>query len=284
MLLLGWQAELALACEPSADTTRIAAAGGSITEILYFLGAEERIVAVDSTSNHPEAATQLPSIGYVRALSAEGLLSLSPTLILGEHDMGPPEVLEQVARTGVSIVYVAEDPSAAGIIAKVRCVAAVLNLAEAAAPLIASRLDPLVASLDKFRAADGPKPRAALILDANNGVPIAAGADTSGHGLLQMAGAENPFAGLSGWKPVSAEAMLNADPEYIVVSQRGADGSPGDSSAHSGLRSAAFGDSNRVIAMDAMASLGFGPRTLSAALALARRMHPPADADPAIQE
>ena len=70
------------ACDKQAkDPSRIAVAGGSITEILYFLGEESRIVAVDITSNFPEAATSLPSIGYVRNLSAEGTLSLNPTLV-----------------------------------------------------------------------------------------------------------------------------------------------------------------------------------------------------------
>ncbi|MDZ7686122.1 MAG: ABC transporter substrate-binding protein [Gammaproteobacteria bacterium] len=75
-----------------------------LTEIVYALGAEERIVAVDETSNYPEAALELPSVGYVRNLSAEGILSLEPTLVLGEHDMGPEAVLEQIRQTSVEVV------------------------------------------------------------------------------------------------------------------------------------------------------------------------------------
>ncbi len=251
-------------------------AGGSLTEILYFLGAEDRIVGVDSTSTFPEAAGRLPSVGYVRALSAEGLLSLSPTLILGEQDMGPPEVIGQVARAGVAVVRVPERRSAAGIVAKVRCVAAVLKLPESAAPLIESRLEPAAAALARLAGLAGSRPRAALIMDIRNGVPISAGAGTSGHGFLEMAGAENLFAGFEGWKPVSAEAMLTADPQYIIVSERGING---DSLAlHPALGSAAAAAGERVIAMDIMALLGFGPRTLFAALEFARRIHPPAPA------
>ena len=64
-------------------------AGGSIAEILYFLNMDEHIVAVDVTTNYPPETKSLPSIGYVRNLSAEGILSLSPTVIIGEDDMGP---------------------------------------------------------------------------------------------------------------------------------------------------------------------------------------------------
>ena len=83
-------------CMASKDSSRLTVAGGSLTEIVYLLGQEKKLTAVDITSNYPEKAKELPSIGYVRALSAEGVLSLSPTLILGENDMGPPAVMEQL--------------------------------------------------------------------------------------------------------------------------------------------------------------------------------------------
>ena len=71
-------------CKASEDSSRLTVAGGSLTEIVYLLGQEKKLIAVDITSNYPDKAKELPSIGYVRALSAEGVLSLSPTLILGE--------------------------------------------------------------------------------------------------------------------------------------------------------------------------------------------------------
>ena len=99
----------ALRCGDRApDPSRIAVAGGSLVEILYALGEQDRIVAVDSTANYPAAATALPQIGYVRNLSAEGLLSLSPTLVLGEHDMGPPAVVEQLEGVGIDLLHVPE--------------------------------------------------------------------------------------------------------------------------------------------------------------------------------
>ncbi len=150
----------ALACEPAADSSRIAVAGGSLTEILYLLGAEDRIVAVDITSDFPPEASGLPSAGYVRALSVEGLLSLAPSLILGEDDMGPPEVLTQLERTGVEVTRVPETPSASGILAKVRCVAGVLDLASAGERVIGSRLAPQVEALAALaNTASGPRPR-----------------------------------------------------------------------------------------------------------------------------
>ena len=102
------------ACEKALDSSRITSAGGSITEIIYFLEQESRLIAVDVTSNYPESALNLPSIGYVRALSAEGVLSLDPTLIIGENDMGPPSVIDQIKRTNVEIKILPEIHSEIG--------------------------------------------------------------------------------------------------------------------------------------------------------------------------
>ena len=266
----------AATCEPAEDASRIAVAGGSLTEIIYLLGAEDRLVAVDTTSNYPEAATALPSVGYVRNLSAEGLLSLNPTLILGEDDMGPPTVLEQLEQTGVETVRVAEQHDATGILTKVACVARVLGLANVGEErLLALRAvaDQLTAYGDVAEAS----PRVAMLLSLRDGAPVAAGDNTSGGGFLRMAGARNVFQSIDGWKPVSTEAFAAANPDVIVIPERGvrALGGIADVVAHPALRLTAAARNDRIIVMDGMAMLGFGPRTLQTALQFARRLHGP---------
>ena len=114
-------------CSKAKDTSRIVVAGGSITEILFFLNESKNIVAVDTTSNYPEDAKNYPSIGYVRALSAEGVLSLKPTLIIGEKDMGPENVLEQLKKTKIELRVLDEKNSVKGIQDKVSCIASILG-------------------------------------------------------------------------------------------------------------------------------------------------------------
>lgn len=266
--LLGWP--FAEACEPAADSSRIAVAGGSLTEIVYFLGAEERLVAVDTTSNFPAAAQELPSIGYVRALSAEGLLSLNPSLVLGEDDMGPPEVIASLETTGLPMVRVAETASAAGIVAKVRCVAAVLGLADHARALIAARLTPTVEALATLSQPAAPV-RAVVLLGIRDGAPIGAGTGTSAHGVLAMAGAVNALAAFEGWRPVSLEAMADARADFVVMPERGiaAAGGVEEVLRHPAIAPSVAGREERLIALDGMALLGFGPRTLHTALRLA---------------
>ena len=256
-------------CPAADDPSKIAVAGGSLTEILYFLGEEDRIVAIDTTSNYPESAMKrFPSVGYVRNLSAEGLLSLEPTLVLGEDDMGPPEVLEQLSKTGVQIISVPEQHDADGIVSKVRCLASVIGRD----PNVAiSKLASVMAALDKVEPAQA---RVAMLLGLRQGVPMVAGTGTSGHGFLEMAGAENLFDNLDGWKPVSLEAMAKQNPQLLVMPQRGLDAAGGRAGVleHPSIRLTSAGKSGSLVAKDGMAMLGFGPRTLSTAAELASEL------------
>mgnify|MGYP006278901823 CR=1 FL=1 len=258
-----------LACgETAPDASRIAVAGGSLTEILFDLGAADRVIAVDTTSNYPEAALGLPQIGYVRNLSAEGLLSLSPTLVLGEHDMGPPAVVEQLGTLGVDVLRVPEEFDADGIVAKIRCVAAAVGRPEAGEALITS----LDTETPPAPAPDAPK--GIVVLTLTEGSPLAAGRETSGAGLLRLAGVHNQLAAMEGWKPVSVEAMAAAAPEFIVITERGVGAAGGmeELLEHPALRLTPAARNGRVIAMDGMAMLGFGPRTLESATRLRRAL------------
>ena len=274
---LAHTAVLASPCGPAKDASRIAVAGGSLTEIIYLLGAENRLVAVDTTSNYPEGATALPSVGYVRNLSAEGLLSLNPTLILGEDDMGPPVVLEQLEQTGVETVRVAEQHDAEGILTKVACVAQVLEMADAGEERLLE-LRAVAAQLAAYGEVGQRSPRVAILLSLRDGAPVAAGDNTSGGGFLRMAGARNVFPSIDGWKPVSTEAFAAANPDVIVIPERGvrALGGVADVVAHPSLRLTAAARNDRIVVMDGMAMLGFGPRTLEAALQFAMRLRSPA--------
>jgi iron complex transport system substrate-binding protein len=261
-----------LACgETPADASRIAVAGGSLVEILYALGEERRIVAVDRTATWPAAAQALPQIGYVRNVSAEGLLSLEPTFVLGEHDMGPPEVVEQLERLGVDMLLVPEEFTVDGIRAKVRCVADAVGRGPAGEALAASLVEGLAPRREEPGAAVAPgaAPAGIVLLGLREGAPVAAGANTSGDGLLAMAGVRNLLT-FDGWKPVSVEAMAAARPEFIVIPERGVQMAGGLDALleHPALRLTPAARERRVISMDGMAMLGFSPRTVDAAAQL----------------
>tara|TARA_B000000441_G_C21751129_1_gene362523 strand:- start:2035 stop:2904 length:870 start_codon:yes stop_codon:yes gene_type:complete len=261
-------------CSQAEDSSRVTIAGGSLTEIIYLLRQEDKLVAVDITSNFPEEAKQLPSIGYVRALSAEGVLSLSPSLILGEDDTGPPAVMEQLSRVGIQIEIIPEENTADGIIKKVKCVAEILGVNDNIKDETLSNLNADANEL-KFLTETNKKepPKVMFILSMESGSPTVGGRDTSADGLIKMTGALNVMDSFEGWKPVSTEAIIQAKPDFILISERGLNsfGSIEKLGQHPSLVFTPAAKNNNIIAMDGMAMLGFGPRTISSAKDIAQK-------------
>ena len=261
-------------CSPAEDPSRVVVAGGSIAEILYALEAGGLIVAVDSTAAYLPETSALPSVGYVRNLSAEGILALKPSLILGEHDMGPAEVLNQISSVEVEVKRIEERHSTQGIIDKFICIARVLDKEGAAREILKSQFAEIVTSLEKANVASADLPRAALILNFVDNQPIVAGANTSGDGVLRMAGAENVFADVEGWKPLSRELLIAANPEHIVVTERALKSIGGLQGMLSDplLASTDALSTDNVHAHGGMSLLGFGLQTLEVALSLKKAM------------
>ena len=261
-------------CNQADDSSRVTIAGGSLTEIVYLLKQENKLVAVDITSNFPEEAKQLPSIGYVRALSAEGVLSLSPSLILGEDDTGPPTVMEQLSRVGIQIEIIPEENSTDGIIKKVKCVAEILGVDKNTKDNTLAILNADAKELKLLTEMNKKEsPKVMFILSMESGSPTVGGRDTSADGLIKMTGAINVMDSFEGWKPVSTEAIIQAKPDFILISERGLNsfGSIEKLGQHPSLVFTPAAKNNNIIAMDGMAMLGFGPRTISSAKDIAQK-------------
>ena len=255
-------------CEKALDSGKIVGAGGSITETIFFLGLEKNLVARDLTSNFPDQASSLPSIGYLRNLSVEGLLSLSPTLILSEPDIGPEKVVEQIKKTSVEMRILADDYSSSGIIDKVNCIGKILG---AEKPYIQKKTSPLKQLREKLEAdaRSNTSPKKIMIILMFRGTsPIVAGANTSGDAFIRMTKNINIFSNIDGWKPVGIEGILSMDPDYIIVTKRAFSPFKNLESflVQSGLQSTSAGKYGRVLVEDGMAMLGFGPRTLETGL------------------
>ena len=119
------------------DASRIVAIGGSVTEIIYALGEEERLIARDTTSVFPEAALELPDVGYIRQLSPEGVISVDPSLIIALEGSGPPEAVEVLEKASIPMVTVPDRYDREGILEKIRIVGDVLDVEDKAAALTA---------------------------------------------------------------------------------------------------------------------------------------------------
>ncbi len=266
---------LALPLAAQADSpSRVIAAGGSVAEIVYALGAGDRLIARDTTSSFPPEVTALPDVGYVRALSSENLIAMEPDLILTEHDAGPPEVIEMLRRSGIPLVSVPQALDPDGVIAKIETVATALGLPDAGAALSAQVKDSL-AKAQEAGANLPQSPRVLFILSMQGGRLMVAGADTSAAAMIALAGGTNALPQITGYKPVTDEAVIAAAPDVILMMDRGGDHeiTLRDIQTHAALALTPAGAQSRVITMDGLFLLGFGPRTGEAALHLTAELH-----------
>ncbi len=274
MRLFSFMAACAIAgsvqAESYPESSAIVSVGGPITEIIYALGAEDRLVARDTTSVFPPAANALPDVGYMRKLSAEGVLSVSPDLIVARATSGPPEALEQLAASSVPVVLVEDQFTKEAVAASVLTVGEAIGETEKAEAL-AGQISSDFAALDADLAAVAGKKRVMFVLSMDGGRLNAAGAGTGANGIITLAGAENVFADqFQSYKLVDAEAVIKAAPEVIIMMT-----GRGDHTLKAqqlwGIPAVALTPAGQAKALHHVpgAALGFGPRTAT----FARDLH-----------
>lgn len=264
---------LALASSAVAEgPRRIVSIGGSVTEIIFALGEQERIAAVDTTSIYPAAATELPDVGYMRALSAEGVLAVEPDLVLALEGAGPPPAIAVLAQASVPMIEVAEEHSPEGVAGKIATVAAALGREEAGKALAAQAQRGFDEAASLTSGIEQRK-RVLFVLSNAGGRLMVAGTDTAADAMITLAGADNAITGFSGYKPASGEAVAAADPDAVLMMSRGEHASS-DILSQPALASTAAARSGSLIVMDGLYLLGFGPRTGHAVRDLALKLYP----------
>ncbi len=199
---------------------RIISAGAAVTELIIALEQQDKLVAVDVTSQLPSDLA-LPKIGYHRQLSAEGLLALGADQLIGSDEMGPDAALDQLKSAGVSVDIVNTKATAAGLLERIDEIAELTDAQPQAAALKVQVKNQLQ-SLSQQPQADAKK---ILFLLIHEGRPAnVAGKDTTPNAIIELAGGINPAAEkLTSYKPLSTEAMVEMQPDIILVSGRSYD-------------------------------------------------------------
>ncbi len=269
------------AVEPAALAagTRIVSLFGDLTEIIYALGGGHLIVGRDASSIYPPEAESLPNLGFSQALSAEGVLALEPTIVIGNQSAGPPDVLEQVRSAGVPVVIIDSPSDFAAPALKIRAVGAALGL-EQRAEALAQDVEARLAAVHAEVAADAPPAEQRLsvlfLYVRRGGLQLVAGEGSAAAAIIEAAGGidAGSLAGVIGFAPLTPEAVVAADPEVILVMQRGLDAIGGLAGllAVPGVAQTRAGRSGQVIAMDDLYLLSFGPRLPEALRDLAARL------------
>lgn len=261
------------------DNSAVVSVGGSVTEIVYALGLADQVIAVDATSLFPSAATKLPNVGYMRQLAAEPILAMAPSLVLAVEDAGPPAVLDQLREAGLQVVMVPDDPTPQGITKKIDLIANVMGASEKGR-VLSAELQTGLKDLRETLSDSGARPKVLFLLSiGNGGAPLAAGQKTSAAAIIELAGGENAIDAFEGYKVLSPEALVEAAPDVVLVTDRSLGLLGGAENILKGpeISQTPAGRDGRLLSMDDLLLLGFGPRTADAAAELAQKLHPGLD-------
>jgi iron complex transport system substrate-binding protein len=256
-----------------ADTSRIVTIGGAVTEIVYALGFGDRVVAVDLTSTFPAETKSRPSIGYMRSLSPEGVLALTPKIVLAIEGSGPPDAVEVLSRASVPFIIVPEGYDEASVLRKVRFIAAALGVPEKGEAM-AKQIAEDFAAVTAMRAKIATRRSAVFVLAVGNGTPPVAGEHTSAEGIFKLAGIDNAIRGMNGYKPATPEATLAAQPQAVITMIERGHGLSADVMFALPAFAATPAAKDKRLASVPSYYLTFGPRTAHAAQKLATQIYP----------
>jgi iron complex transport system substrate-binding protein len=251
-------------------------------EIIWALGAKDKVVGDDLSSTYPPEVKNVTTVGYHRALSAEGILSLHPTVILSDdNNMGPPQVVEQIKGLNIPIKsFEAKNNSIDGTKALIREIGAFFGK-QARAEELCSTLDQQLAAAQEEVKKYNDHPRVAIIhFGRASNVYMVVG-KTGGEGgasgkMIEMAGGEVALQSDGMQRMASPEIVAQANPDVILVTSYGYDNAGGTIDgikALPGVATSNAAKNNKIYRIEEGEAMYFGPRTGDNLLKLAKLIH-----------
>ena len=243
----------------AAPARRLVTLGGTVTELVYALGAGDQVVGIDDSSFYPPAARRRPRVGYYRGFAVEGVVALGPDLVFASDQAGPPHALAQLRQLGKTVVIVPSSPTVEALTQAIDVVAQALHLAPRGRELAAEVREGVARA--RKRAASASATRV-LLLSSHTGRLQAAGRETTGNAMIELAGATNVFARQNGYSEISAEAVAALRPDAIVTTTMSlrAFADVAAFAAQPGISVTPAARNRRIVVIDDLLLLGFGPR------------------------
>lgn len=257
---------------------RIVSASKQYTEIIYALGADSTLVAVDVSSTYPEEVKKLPTIGYHMKLSLEGIMSVNPTLLLhhgGNYSIGPEHVVKQLE--DLKIPTKTFDTKATDIpstMALIREMGAYFNKAERAEALCKKLDTDMQVALSKNNYKDTVKVVIIHFGQAMN-MYLALGDSSIGAQMVRWAGGMIPIKKDGMERITSPEIIAKANPDVILLTDFGYDrlGTKDKILELPGVALTNAAKNNRIYRVEAHDLIYFGPRTGENVLKLQKLIH-----------
>jgi len=246
----------------SARTMRLISIGGGLTEIVYLLKANTELVGVDTTSIYPAAATRLPTVGYTRSLSSEGILALRPTQLIATEDAGPPVVIKQIINAQIPLTILPSGHQFKDLTDRVSIIGRLVQKTDSAQALTSQLAFEWKNAQERVANSKLNSTRVLFILSQNPSQLMVGGAKTSADAMIAYAGGRNAISGLHGFKPLTPEAVIAANPDVLLLTDQGMKAVGGISGVlrFPGVNQTRAGKERKVVSLEAMYLLGFGPR------------------------
>jgi len=253
------------------DPVRIIALAPSLTEILFFLGLDERIAGVADYSNYPEAARDKPRVGSYVNVNIEKIISLAPDLAIGTKDGNSRADIELLEQAGVP-VFIVNPRDVASAIESIALIGAVCGIPEKAA----RAADELKQRFDAVSAAIQYQKKPLVFLQINNVPVMTANKNTVHDDVITLAGGVNMASDDPVTYPrISVEEVIRRGPEVIIISsmERGA---RFDEARKAWMQwtSIPAVKNNRVYVIDSDLIDRPSPRIIDGLEAMARMLHP----------
>ncbi len=260
------------------DVTRIIALNGDIAETVFTLGLTKNVVGVDISATYPaKTVEKISKIGYQRTLSAEGILSLSPTVVIGTPSAGPAAVIEQLRSAGVAVVIIPEYKTIDAGARKLRIVGKALGVPKRGERL-ARQVENQVAIARREVNSTTVRPRVAFLYVRGSQTQMIGGVGSGADAMITAAGGKDVGVevGIQGFKPITAESLVAARPEVLLLLTAGLQSVGGVDGLLKipGLAQTPAGQNRRIVHFDDLLLLGLGPRTGKALRLLIRGLHP----------
>ncbi|MFF1907817.1 hemin ABC transporter substrate-binding protein [Kitasatospora sp. NPDC058218] len=260
----------------SAD--RIIPLNGSLAEIVFSLGLGPKVVARDVSTTFQQAAA-LPVITQAHDVSAEGVLSLHPTVVLADRSTGPAEAIAQIRAAGVPLIVLDDAKQLADVGPRIDTVAAGLGVPDAGRQLKERTEQRITGARAALPTADRHPKVAFLYLRGSASVFLLGGPASGATSLIEAVGGEDAgkTAGLTGdFTPLTSEALVKAAPDAILVMSKGLESVGGVDGLLKlpGVAQTPAGLDRRIVSIEDGQLLSYGPRTPQVLREIADQLYP----------
>lgn len=258
--------------EQTSSENRIVSLNGALSETIYALGKGDELVGRDVTSTYPDyVRDSVTDLGHVRSIGVESILSLKPDMILAlEGDLGE-DLENSLKNTGVDFHLFKQETSVEGAKNLIDEVGEYIGSGDAED--LHKKIDADLSKVKTFK----KYPKVLFIYARGAGTLMVGGEDTSMHGIIELAGAKNAAEGVHGFKPLTEEALLAADPDAVLLFDTGLEsmgGKKGLLKAIPALTQTKAGKNEAILTMDGGLLSEFGPRVGEASKTLNQLLAP----------